>query len=143
MCPYYSGATAHSNAYFGEGQGKIHLDSVKCSGSEYIVTDCEIDNSGTSSSHSLDVGVKCQPGVSAVYIAHCTKNNFPFSQLMRHIEREIFVWWEEPTIGRVEWRYTGGEVGGQSVTLRGVQKMLLSYADSYDIIQEVVCKCIF
>ena len=42
----------------------IQLTSVKCSGLEYDVTDCETDNSGTAFNHSLDVGVKCQPGRS-------------------------------------------------------------------------------
>ena len=41
----------------------IHLTFVKCSGSEYNVTECETQTNGISSSHSLDVGVKCQPGM--------------------------------------------------------------------------------
>ena len=57
-----TGATAHSGAYFGEGRGPVNLDSVRCTGSEYTLTDCEIENSGSRISHSLDVGVKCQPG---------------------------------------------------------------------------------
>ena len=57
---------------------------------------------------------------------------------MEYIEREIFVWWEDPTIGRVEWRYTGGEVGGQSVMIHGPQQMLLLSVDSYSIQWEVV-----
>ena len=58
-----SGATGYSNAYFGEGGGPVNLDSVQCSGSEYNLTECEIGNSGTRTAHSLDVGVKCQPGL--------------------------------------------------------------------------------
>ena len=42
----------------------MHLDSVECSGMEYNLTDCETMNNGAS--HSLDVGVKCQPGIHAV-----------------------------------------------------------------------------
>ena len=61
--PQISGATAHSHAYFGEGKTPVKLDSVQCTGSEYILTDCEIENSGTTTTHILDVGVKCQPGV--------------------------------------------------------------------------------
>ena len=57
-----AGATAHSEAYFGEGSGPVNLDFVQCSGSEYILTDCELENTGIRSSHALDVGVKCQPG---------------------------------------------------------------------------------
>ena len=67
---YSTGATAHSNAYFGEGSGLVHLDSVQCSGLEYSLTDCETMNSGIESSHSLDVGVKCEPGM--YYIIVCT-----------------------------------------------------------------------
>ena len=61
----FVGATAHSNAYFGEGSGAVHLDLVQCTGSEYNLTECETGNSGPGDSpdHSLDVGVKCQPGM--------------------------------------------------------------------------------
>ena len=57
-----AGATGHSGAYFGEGRGPVNLDSVQCTGSEYSLTDCEIEESGRRTTHSLDVGVKCQPG---------------------------------------------------------------------------------
>ena len=65
----FSGATGYSNAYFGEGEGPVNLDSVQCSGSEYNLTECEIGNSGTRTTHSraLDVGVKCQPGLCNSY----------------------------------------------------------------------------
>ena len=62
MCLFHAGATSHSGAYFGEGKGTIHWDSVQCSGSEYSLTDCDAENTGTRTSHSFDVGVKCQPG---------------------------------------------------------------------------------
>ena len=58
----HAGATAHSGAYFSEGSGLIHLTFVKCSGIEYDVTECETQTAESSSSHSLDVGAKCQPG---------------------------------------------------------------------------------
>ena len=61
--PQFAGATAHSHAFFGEGKRPVKLDFVKCTGSEYILTDCEIEESGTTTTHMLDVGVKCQPGV--------------------------------------------------------------------------------
>ena len=60
FCFLCIGAKGHSNAYFGEGSGLIHLTDVKCSGLEYDLTECEMQNG---SSHSLDVGVKCQPGM--------------------------------------------------------------------------------
>ena len=58
-----TGASAHKGAYFGEGSGLIHLTFVKCSGLEYDVTECEIHKFENISSHSLDVGVKCEPGM--------------------------------------------------------------------------------
>ena len=60
---FYTGATAYSGAYFGEGSGLIHLSFVKCAGFEYDVIKCETGNVGISSTHSFDVGVKCQPGM--------------------------------------------------------------------------------
>ena len=35
---------------------------MQCSGSEYNLTECEIRNDRDRTSHSFDVGVKCQPG---------------------------------------------------------------------------------
>ena len=64
----YTGATAHSNAYFGEGRGPIQLDSVECSGYEISLTDCEIQDTESSQGHSLDVGVKCQPGMLKLFL---------------------------------------------------------------------------
>ena len=47
------------------------------------------------------------------------------SQLKVHTGMEIFVWWEDLTTGREEWRFTGTEYGELSVTLGGVQQMLM------------------
>ena len=54
------GALQQTGAYFGEGSDPIHLDYVLCSGTEYNLTDCLIGNRTRQSSHSEDVGVKCQ-----------------------------------------------------------------------------------
>ena len=43
-----------------------------------------------------------------------------------------FVWWEGLTTGRGEWRYSGMETGEPSVTLCGVQLMLMLFADNYN-----------
>ena len=63
--PYFlhTGASSHSGAYFGEGSGMINFTFVNCSGLEYDIAECETENVGNSSSHSLDVGVKCLPGI--------------------------------------------------------------------------------
>ena len=95
LCSLLTGATAHADAYFGEGSGLIHLTFVKCSGLEYDVTECETQNLESSFSHSLDVGVKCQPGVlngfkCMIYIFIIHFITFTL-QLMKLIEREIFV----------------------------------------------------
>ena len=68
---FATGATAHTSAYFGEGSGPIHLDFVQCSGSEYNLTECEIQHDRVNhirTNHSSDVGVKCQPGKVHVYL---------------------------------------------------------------------------
>ena len=54
------GASGLTGAYFGSGSGPIHLDSVVCSGTEYNLTDCQTGTGTRQSTHSDDVGVKCQ-----------------------------------------------------------------------------------
>ena len=68
LCVLHTGATEYSGAYFGEGSGLIHLTFVNCSGSEYDLTECVTQNG---SSHSLDVGVKCQPGTLMLSYMQC------------------------------------------------------------------------
>ena len=63
LTTFCAGATPYPNAYFGEGNGPIHLDYVLCSGTEYNVTECKTENNTIQTAHSQDVGVKCQPGV--------------------------------------------------------------------------------
>ena len=49
-----------SNAYFGQGNGPIHIDNVGCSGSESVLVQCNhltIDNCV----HAEDAGVRCSP----------------------------------------------------------------------------------
>ena len=46
-------------AHFGEGQGPIHLNDVKCTGTEKSLLDCPIRPT-TSCEHKEDVGVRCQ-----------------------------------------------------------------------------------
>ena len=90
-CFFHTGASSHSGAYFGEGSGMIHLTLVKCSGLEYNVTECETKNVGISSSHSLDVGVKCLPGIIYYTFMHI-RSCVPFYvQRIKLIEMEIFV----------------------------------------------------
>lgn len=47
-------------AYFGEGKGPIHVDNVKCTGSERSLADCIKQDIGTHNCrHSEDAGVIC------------------------------------------------------------------------------------
>ena len=90
---FHTGASSHSDAYFGEGSGMIHLTFVNCSGSEYDIGECETKSVGISSSHSLDVGVKCLPGIIYYIYAHyyfisCV---LFYVQHIKLTEREIFV----------------------------------------------------
>ena len=52
---------ALSSAYFGEGSGSTHINFIKCSSSDKTLTECVTKSNGKSN-HSLDAGVKCQPG---------------------------------------------------------------------------------
>ncbi|MFT7805964.1 neurotrypsin [Arapaima gigas] len=51
---------ARSLAYFGEGQGPIHLDNVRCSGKEASLGECAAEGPGSHDCrHSEDAGVIC------------------------------------------------------------------------------------
>lgn len=54
-------AKARSMAYFGPGQGPIHLDNVHCSGMERSLDQCQFEGQGRHNCrHSEDAGVICQ-----------------------------------------------------------------------------------
>ncbi|XP_051559658.1 neurotrypsin [Myxocyprinus asiaticus] len=61
----YSGlAKARVMAYFGEGEGPIHIDNVKCTGGERSLADCIKQPFGTHNCrHSEDAGVICNYGL--------------------------------------------------------------------------------
>lgn len=53
-------AKARSMAYFGEGQGPIHLDNVRCLGTETSLGQCPAEGQeGHDCRHSEDAGVIC------------------------------------------------------------------------------------
>ncbi|XP_012686740.2 neurotrypsin [Clupea harengus] len=60
----YSGlAKARNMAYFGEGQGPIHVDNIKCTGVERSLSDCIKQPFGMHNCrHSEDAGVICNYG---------------------------------------------------------------------------------
>lgn len=53
-------ARARTMAYFGEGKGPIHMDNVKCTGSEKTLAECVKQDIGRHNCrHSEDAGVIC------------------------------------------------------------------------------------
>ena len=49
-----------TNAYYGEGEGQVWLESLHCSGSESQLTDCSFNGFGSSScTHHEDAGLVC------------------------------------------------------------------------------------
>ena len=63
-CWLFIGAIQQTGGYFGEGSGPIHFDNVVCSGREYNLTDCQLKIGTRQSTHTEDVGVKCQTSKS-------------------------------------------------------------------------------
>ena len=60
VCLLYVGAIAYSGAFFGAGTGPIHLDDVRCTGSEAALINCTYDPSTVDCSHREDAGVQCR-----------------------------------------------------------------------------------
>ena len=61
LCYFLSpDAIAYSGAFFGAGSGPIHLDDVRCIGSEAALINCTYDPSTVDCSHFEDAGVQCQ-----------------------------------------------------------------------------------
>ena len=61
----FLGAQAVVGAAFGQGLGRIWLDSVQCTGTEGELGNCTADSSGVNScTHAQDAGVRCPAGRS-------------------------------------------------------------------------------
>ena len=59
-----SGTEVLGGGSFGEGTGRIWLDSVQCTGSERRLINCDTDSSGVKMcTHDQDVGVRCSSGM--------------------------------------------------------------------------------
>ena len=55
---YCIGTRTYYGASYGRGRGPIHLDDVRCTGSEQRLIDCSY-NGGLDCSHAEDVSVYC------------------------------------------------------------------------------------
>ena len=68
----------------------------------------------------------------------CDNNVLTVLQLMKTIVMGTFVWWEDPTIGRVQWRYSGMGRGEPSVIGLGVPmdlRLCVYNSDSFQLVQ--------
>jgi len=55
----YSGGSARSGAYFGEGTGLVLIDTVNCTGNESNIFSCDNSYTMNRCGHQEDVGVVC------------------------------------------------------------------------------------
>ncbi|KAI8517421.1 scavenger receptor [Branchiostoma belcheri] len=63
MLGYASATQYHDGARFGEGDGNIYMDELRCSGTETSLFDCAYAGWGNNDcSHGEDVGVSCAAG---------------------------------------------------------------------------------
>ena len=75
-------AEAYGLAKYGEGGGFVGISDVLCIGTESNITQCQY-TVGSTCSHSMDAGIKCQPISPCEQIGHlecCTSGcfNAPF-----------------------------------------------------------------
>ena len=58
------GSVAVTGARFGEGTGRIWLDSIQCTGNEREISNCSRASSNGLNfcTHTQDAGVRCQSG---------------------------------------------------------------------------------
>ena len=63
----FAGATAYTNAYFGQGSGPIFMDSVSCGSSDTALLACSYDPNTSENNHGKDAGVRCGGDCSNSY----------------------------------------------------------------------------
>ena len=66
----FVGSSAYTGAWYGRGIGPIHLDNVRCRGSEQRLIDCLYTNNtpGWDCTHSEDASVYCRPSIKLYLI---------------------------------------------------------------------------
>ena len=55
-----SGSIPVSGGHFGNGNGTILLDDMKCDGTEQTLLNCTFSQQAANCDHSEDAGVRCQ-----------------------------------------------------------------------------------
>ena len=63
----FTGATAYTNAYFGQGNGPIFMDFVSCGSSDTALLACSYDPNTSEDNHGEDAGVRCGGECSNTY----------------------------------------------------------------------------
>ena len=77
---FYTGVTAHSNAFFGAGTGSIVLDNVACLGTETTLLSCSHNGVNIHNCvHAEDAGVTC--GGMLPHIDWCTARSYHCNRL--------------------------------------------------------------
>uniref|UniRef100_A0AAZ3PNU7 Neurotrypsin n=1 Tax=Oncorhynchus tshawytscha TaxID=74940 RepID=A0AAZ3PNU7_ONCTS len=86
-------AKARVMAYFGEGEGPIHVDNVKCSGEERSLVDCLKQPTGTHNCrHSEDAGVICDYGQSQFSTVESVSDPVCGLRLIHTRQRENYIY---------------------------------------------------
>lgn len=57
---FLTASTPKSNAFYGQGSGKIWLNSVHCTGFETRLVDCQFNSNTAGLTHQDDAGVICK-----------------------------------------------------------------------------------
>ena len=134
----YTGVVALTAAYFGQGNGSIHIDNVQCSGTESALIQCT-HTTLHDCSHTEDAGVRCDaPGMIMMGLLQaCMPPTIIFSMLPDHYYctylillyqtsalREMLDLLEETLTEKEEWKFVFKECGAQSVMTTLMQMML-------------------
>ena len=143
------GAVPVPRGFFGSGIGRIHLDDLRCTGTEQSILECRHPGHGVHNcGHAEDAGVICQ-GVTRTRVSISTNLFIELCvytctlQSPTHVaSMEHFNWSEEIRRRKDVWKSVLVEDGGQSVMTVGIPPMPLSSADSLATHPLVSTNCI-